>query len=451
MSQDEIEDWEQGKRAHIELSDQAAERYDEVYAKANYATASYMDYELKRLKELVQSSPDKSIAVDLGCGTGRHSFILAQEFEQVYGYDISSGMINAAIRNKSARGVGNVSFEVQDVEMALPSIGEGRAALVSCSFGMGSFIRDLPTLFKTVRMLLKPRGVAAFSWYNSEALVNNLHLEWRPALAARTVPGKRKLSVNFDGQDVLISAVAYDVSQIRHELGKHFSESTITTYPTLTALFPHSLFEDERARELCREVDERLASNVAGPAAGPYIFATARKGGKPVHTEKMGYERVEELLRVHEIAVDRIEHGPFRTMRDVMERFPDVDPKDMVKSVLLARRRGEANDPEHDDLVLALVPASSSVDSRKLATFLGCAKGDLYMASPNMMEERTGFSQGTIPPFGMPRRVHVVMDTHFATRQMLWTGSGKATESFHLSLMDLKILSNCDVADVAKG
>jgi prolyl-tRNA editing enzyme YbaK/EbsC (Cys-tRNA(Pro) deacylase)/ubiquinone/menaquinone biosynthesis C-methylase UbiE len=444
------DEWEAGKRMHLELSDAAAATYDEHYEQANFATAAYMNYELDQLRRLVDEAPDRHIAVDLGCGTGRHSFKLARAFDQVYGYDISPNMIKEANEAKARRGFGNVKFEVLDVEAHLPHLGEGRASLVSCSFGMGSFVANLESLFKTVRMLLKPSGVAAFSWYNADALVNNLDLSWTPALAARIVPGQRLLRVNFEGKEREISAVAHTAPHLAHHLEQNFTDVKLSTYPTLTALFPQELFKDARAQELCRQVDDRLKDEVNNAAAGPYIFATARKRGRFQPTEKVGYERVEEVLRLHGIKPIRHEHEPLRTMDDVQEAFPQVSADCLVKSVLFARKSGDHESPETDPLILAVVPANANVSRSKLKVELGLTKRELYMLGAVDMEQRTGFSVGAIPPFGMPPRVLVFMDKSLMSKPRLWMGSGKTTESIEMTPAELQDLNTATLADITQ-
>ncbi len=108
--------WKSNKEEHLKLSAEAAKQYDELYENSNFATGSYMRYELETVKRFISQAPSKSIALDLGCGTGRDSFYLYKHFQQIYGYDFSPEMIFYAEKNKLHKRVGNVSFEVLDVE-----------------------------------------------------------------------------------------------------------------------------------------------------------------------------------------------------------------------------------------------------------------------------------------------------------------------------------------------
>ena len=115
-----MDTWKEFKEEHLKLSAAAAEKYDQLYENANFATGSYMRYELETVKRLAVQAPTRSLALDIGCGTGRDSFYLSKHFDQVFGYDFSPEMILVANKNKLHRRVGNVSFEVLDVEEPQP-------------------------------------------------------------------------------------------------------------------------------------------------------------------------------------------------------------------------------------------------------------------------------------------------------------------------------------------
>lgn len=53
-------DWKKGKDAHIALSAAAAEVYDELYEAANFATGSYMRYELETIGRYIGQAPSRA-------------------------------------------------------------------------------------------------------------------------------------------------------------------------------------------------------------------------------------------------------------------------------------------------------------------------------------------------------------------------------------------------------
>jgi ubiquinone/menaquinone biosynthesis C-methylase UbiE len=217
-----MSDWQQRKSQHVALSDAAAEKYDQFYAQTNFATGSYMKYEHELLQRVIKSCRSRGLALDLGCGTGRHSFLLARHFDQVCGYDFSKGMLQVAERNKLKHRSGNCLFKCVDIEQERLPNDNGSVSLVNTGFGMGSFLHSPETLFREVRRVLQPGGYAIFSFYNRSALVNQIDLMWTPALAARARPDEESLMVNFEGKSYDLPARSYNVHDIKTRLEGNF-------------------------------------------------------------------------------------------------------------------------------------------------------------------------------------------------------------------------------------
>lgn len=444
-----MDKWEEGRKSHLALSAAAAERYDELYETANFATGSYMKYELETIEKYVKQIPNPELAVDLGCGTGRDSFLIARHFSQVYAYDFSQEMIRVANKNKINKHAGNVLFETRDIEDGPLPLRNEIVSFVNTAFGMGSFVKTPETLFREIRRIIEPRGIAIFSFYNLSALVNQLQLDWRPALAARVLPGEDALEVDFENNIYRISAKAYMPQDIRNKLSGNFKVLEVTTFPTLSALFPQQLFKNDLAKRLCTQVDQLLSTNLE-IAAGPYIVAVCQKGGSIQKLAPIvGYERVLELLRFHDVAEDIREHQPVRTMNDVFEVLQDTHDK-MVKSILVTYEQEQEQDIRDAELFLIGIPASRRLDMGKVAKFTGRQRANLRFANQIEVEKVTGFKVGSIPPFGLPKRIPVIIDSAIMTHEYVWCGTGKATESLRVSIDNLRKLSACTVADVSK-
>jgi len=273
--------WRDGKQQHIELSDTAAEHYDEIYGEADFATAAYMDYEIQIIETVMAWINSKTLALDLGCGTGRDSAVLAKQFAKVCGYDFSEKMIAVANAKKKSKGWGNVGFSVLDIENTNLPHNAASVDLVNTAFGMGSFLENPDTLLAEIHRVLAPLGYGIFSFYNSASYSGTLPLPWTPALAATVVPGENMLNVNFGNRVFEIGARAYSLKEVECMLSRYFRVVQITTYPSLSALMPQDFFSTEAARKLCMEVDQYLAANI-NFAAGPYIVAVCRKTRKTI-------------------------------------------------------------------------------------------------------------------------------------------------------------------------
>jgi hypothetical protein len=85
------------------------------------------------------------------------------------------------------------------------------------------------------------------------------------------------LEVIFGGTKYLIPVVAYSVTEIKAELNRFFTIHSITTFPSISSIFPQQFFENERVRKLCLEADLLLADNM-DLAGGPFIVAVVGSG-----------------------------------------------------------------------------------------------------------------------------------------------------------------------------
>lgn len=97
-------------------------------------------------------------ALDLGCGTGRHTLWLAEQGAKVTAVDFSAGMLAEA---KSKSGAEHVRFVQHDLHELLPLDNDEFDLLVS---GLVlEHISDLEAFFAEARRVLKPAGRAIIS------------------------------------------------------------------------------------------------------------------------------------------------------------------------------------------------------------------------------------------------------------------------------------------------
>lgn len=143
---------------------------------------------------------------------------------------------------------------------------------VNSSFGMGSFVLNPAPFFQEIRRVLKPDGRVIFSFYNSQAFVNQLELGWAPAIASRLNHQEETLEVHFQGKTFNIPVVPYSVPEIKAELLRIFQIRSISTFPSISSIFPQQFFNNDRVRQLCLEADLLLAGNLE-LAGGPFIVA----------------------------------------------------------------------------------------------------------------------------------------------------------------------------------
>ncbi|XP_073162845.1 putative methyltransferase DDB_G0268948 isoform X2 [Lepidochelys kempii] len=101
------------------------------------------------------------LAVDVGCGSGQSTRVLAAHFEKVVGTDISEAQIEAA---KQAASFPNVSYHVCPAE-ELP-FEDGSVDFITAFAAAHWF--DMPRFMKEVDRVLRPHGCVALSTYTTD-------------------------------------------------------------------------------------------------------------------------------------------------------------------------------------------------------------------------------------------------------------------------------------------
>jgi len=273
--------WSNGKSTHLKLSAKAAGIYDSKYANENFSTKLYMDYELEVIDKAVKmlSTDKKSIAIDLGSGTGRDTLHFCKSFYKVMGYDFSPSMIEMANKNKTKLGTKNVTFIQKDIDKDnLREIEDNSISFVNAGFGMGSFIKNIDSLAKDVHRVLKQKGIFTISFYNSNALVSQIakELKWEPSLSARFTDTKDSLKVVFQGNKFNIAAKAYSVQDCIDIFSKHFKIVEVSSFPTVSSLLPNNIFTNSKVKDIFKQIDYKIRfdESVAG---GAYIIIVCRK------------------------------------------------------------------------------------------------------------------------------------------------------------------------------
>jgi ubiquinone/menaquinone biosynthesis C-methylase UbiE len=91
--------------------------------------------------------------LEIGCGTGKNTALLAEVAEQVYAFDFSIGMIEKARQKRVAA---NVAFVVSDLTQQWPCR-DGAVNLITCNLVL-EHIRDLGFVFAEAARVLAQGG-----------------------------------------------------------------------------------------------------------------------------------------------------------------------------------------------------------------------------------------------------------------------------------------------------
>ena len=395
------------KLFHLILSEIAAPIYNKKYGSAKVATSETMKFEEGIVAKVVDKLRRQGMtenAIDVGCGTGRHSFALAKVFKTVYAFDFSPRMIEEANKEKRNQDITNIYFSVADLEYE-KIVDEdeyyGKADLVLGSFGMGSFIEDSSRMLQRFYNWLKSGGYAVISFYNSESLLHQVKPSWRDtSLAAHLDTENKTLRVE------LISGSTFHIyckpfsPVMKGAIKSVFGEiECIYTYPTLMALMPNTLLENSLAKKLFVHVDSYLATH-EDFSLGHYVTVIVQKKGQiPVNPDSVGrsfagHKYLFQLLQQKGCRYEIISHEPVLSIEDVKEQI-GYFPRAMVKTVIFKSR-------VDNKLIVVALLSEKRVHRKMIAQLLGIPANKLSFA-PEKDLTSLGFQLGGVPPFGYPK------------------------------------------------
>lgn len=158
--------------------------YDLLYRDKNYAAeADYVHGLIERER------PGSRTLLDLGCGTGRHDFLLAERGYSVTGVDMSADMLKVAGVERSRRLAATPAsapptFAQGDVRSV--RLGQRFDVVVSLFHVMSyqTSNQDLQAAFGTLREHVAPGGLLLFdAWYGPTVLTD------RPAVRVKRLSG----------------------------------------------------------------------------------------------------------------------------------------------------------------------------------------------------------------------------------------------------------------------
>ena len=144
--------------------------YDLFYAHKTYAhEADFVHTLLLRFGK----QPAQKI-LELGCGTGTHSFLLEKKGHEIVGTDLSPDMISKAKIKAETMG-SKISFFAQDM-LQLDQPARPFDAVI-CLFDSICYVTgnaDFETLLTRIHAHLKPGGLFIFEFWNAAAMIQHL-------------------------------------------------------------------------------------------------------------------------------------------------------------------------------------------------------------------------------------------------------------------------------------
>ncbi|CAN7946866.1 unnamed protein product [Ixodes hexagonus] len=126
-----------------------------IYAKFRPVVPSALT---DKIVKFVKEKASPQLAVDIGCGPGTSSGVLAPHFQQVHAYDVSEAQIGEAKANNR---IANLTFGVAGAE-AIPEA-SGSVQLITAAQSAHWF--DLDKFYTEAERVLSPGGVLALYGY----------------------------------------------------------------------------------------------------------------------------------------------------------------------------------------------------------------------------------------------------------------------------------------------
>lgn len=288
----------------IKLTAFWAPRYDNRYGSHSVAAKLHLEFERALIKEEIAELSHHALLVDVGCATGRETLEHKHGFARILGYDVSADMIAVAQAKAAERKLTRTVFQVHDVETGLP-LESGSVSFLYLNQGTASDLKNIAQVLEEVARVLKREGRFLLSFYNASALVYRSFLPWPPNLMAEFSPDRHCLDVQYFTEKVEereeevvdettggtkkiqfkirrevlqklpVFARAYTVGEAQQLLPSELVCSGVYTHPTLSAVLPPDIFQEEKVVQLIKHLDKELASST--DRLGAYIVLTGFK------------------------------------------------------------------------------------------------------------------------------------------------------------------------------
>lgn len=137
-----------------------------------------------------------------------------------------------------------------------------------------------------------------------------------------------------------------------------------------------------------------------------------------------------------------IEHDPVYTMEDV-ERLTCIPREYRVKTLVVTMRS--------EDFSLCGVGERSRLDIGAVARELECARKDIALANPEMIESLTTVMRGAIGLILPQIQKRILLSDRFQGCERIYCGVGRSDRTLSLAVRDLVRISNVHFCKIEKS
>lgn len=213
----------------MKVFDSYAKYYDLLYADKDYKSeVNYIE------KIFFHSGKKNGKILNLGCGTGRHDFIFAEDGYDVTGIEISNEMLRIAKKNLTGSGYkSKIKFQKGDLKKI--SLGK-KFDIVLALFHVMSYqtsTEDIKSSLRNVKQHLKKDGIFVFDfWYGPAVLSDRPEIRTKKFYDSNMIVQRKAIPVLKVNENLV--DVNYSIS-IRYK--KSGNEKNIKEKHTMRYLF----------------------------------------------------------------------------------------------------------------------------------------------------------------------------------------------------------------------
>ena len=152
-----------------------------------------------------------------------------------------------------------------------------------------------------------------------------------------------------------------------------------------------------------------------------------------------GVDAVRELLDGKRVSYEVVEHDvTFRALDEA--QAAGVEPREAAKTVALR---------DHDDYVLAVVPANRRLDVGRARALLGASRHLRLATEEELGRDFPEFEVGALPPLA-PHATPEIVDVHLLYRERILCSAGDHRHAVRLDPRDLLRVCEPRVGDVCE-
>ena len=159
-----------------------------------------------------------------------------------------------------------------------------------------------------------------------------------------------------------------------------------------------------------------------------------------MNDEASGSQRVRDAVSGLRIDASFVKTAPASSAEE-SARLQSIRLSQLLKTIVV--RKGD------EDYVFVLVPGDRAIDWKKLRSLLHVSRASLPERAE--AERVTGYSVGTITPFGSSTPLPVILDSAALEESLVALGAGERGMNVHVSPSDLRQHLGAEVGDVTKA